>query len=50
MPVVSLTMTFIRLVVIVTVPADSVTQNGVGVVQVLLTDSDDFIGIALALV
>ena len=49
-PVISLTITLIRLVVIVTVPDDSDTQNGVGVLQALLTDSDVFVGRAFAVV
>jgi len=39
-----------RVVVIVTVPAASDTQNGVGVCQALLTDSDVLAGSALAVV
>src|SRR6185312_8010435 len=49
-PDVSLTFTFRRLVVMVTVPEASATQNGVGVVQGLLTDSSVFVGSALAVV
>src|SRR6185369_8575291 len=47
-PVVVLTFAFMRAVVMVKVPAASVTQNGVGVSQVLLTDSDVLLGSALA--
>src|SRR5947209_2531166 len=49
-PVISLTITLIRLVVIVTVPDASDTQNGVGVLQLLLTDSDALAGSAFAVV
>jgi hypothetical protein len=41
---------FIRLVVIVTVPDASETQNGAGVLQVLLTESSVFVGIVLVVV
>ena len=43
-PVVVFTLAFIRDVVMVTVPAASDTQKGVGVPQVLLTDSDVLLG------
>ena len=49
-PVISLTFAFMRVVVMVTVPAPSVTQNGVGVAQGLLTDSEVLVGRAAAVV
>src|ERR1035437_5770526 len=50
MPVLSLTLTLIRAVVMVTVPAASVTQNAAGVAQVLLTDIEVVVGMEAALV
>src|ERR1039457_7262713 len=50
MPVLSMTLTFIRAVVMVSVPAVSVTQNVGGVAQVLLTDNEVFVGREAALV
>ena len=49
-PVVALTLAFIRVVVIVTVPPASDTQNGVGVLHVLLTDSEVLVGNVFAVV
>ena len=49
-PLVVFTLAFIRVVVMVTVPAASDTQNGVGVAQVLLTESDVLLGNVVAVV
>jgi len=49
MPVLSLTLAFIRAVVMVRIPAASVTQKGT-VPQVADTDSDAFVGSVEALV